>query len=116
MSDYGFGGSLSIWAVIRFASVGTAGALDMTNSQIEYEWPNKYATADKKQLEALGVISLNFNLYEHSLVIFFEEKFYKDVAGFLFHKLSNEERAALIVTGMRPPPRGREIHLRYILA
>jgi hypothetical protein len=38
----------------------------MPDSEDGYQWPN-YATGPKKHLEALGVICLNFNLYELSL-------------------------------------------------
>src|ERR1700730_12205694 len=93
MSESGLDSNLSIRSMIRFCVSQYRGAFVMTK-QDDYEWPNKYATADKKHLEALGVISLNFNLYEFSLIIFFEEYFDKEVAGFLFHKLNNEERAA----------------------
>jgi hypothetical protein len=34
-----------------------------------YSWP-QYPTGPEANLKALGVISLNFNLYEFSLVIF----------------------------------------------
>lgn len=70
----------------------------------DYKWPDKYATADKLQLEALGVISLNFNLYEHSLVIFLEERFEKEIAFFLSDKLNNAERATLIRLLMKDDP------------
>jgi hypothetical protein len=72
-------------------------------SDLEYNWP-RYPTGPKLHLEALGVISLNFNLYEHSLVIFFEEFFDKTVAAFLFDKLSNVDRAAMIRILMRADP------------
>lgn len=61
----------------------------------DYPWP-RYLTGPKDHLYVLGLISLNFNLYEWSLVVFLEEHFSKDVAGFLTDKLSNEERAHLI--------------------
>ena len=69
----------------------------------DYKWP-PYPTGPKEHLEALGVISLNFNLYEYSLVNFFEEFFDKTVAAFIFHKLNNEERAALIRVLMKSDP------------
>ena len=61
----------------------------------DYPWP-RYVTQSKEHLYVLGVISLNFNLYEFSLIVFLEEHFDKEVAAFLTDKLSNEERAHLI--------------------
>ncbi len=69
-----------------------------------YVWPN-YPTGPKDHLYALGVISLNFNLYEYSLIIFLEEHFLKDVAQFIFDKLNNEDRSRLIrllTNGLHP--------------
>jgi hypothetical protein len=48
-------------------------SLGMTGGQspVDYPWPS-YPTGPKDHLHALGVISLNFNLYEMSLGVFFE--------------------------------------------
>lgn len=64
-------------------------------SDTDYPWP-RYQTGPKDHLYALGVISLNFNIYEYSLIVFLEEYFDKNVAAFLTDKLSNEERSHLI--------------------
>jgi hypothetical protein len=60
-----------------------------------YPWP-RYNVGPKDHLYALGVISLNFNLYEYSLIVFLEMHFRKDISAFLTAKLSNEERSHLI--------------------
>jgi len=72
-------------------------------SEPDYPWP-RYEVGPKDHLEALGIISLNFNLYEYSLVIFLEQHFSKDVSGFLTDKLSNEERSQLIRLVMQNDP------------
>lgn len=61
----------------------------------DYPWPN-YITPSKEHLYVLGGISLNFNLYEYSLVVFLEEYLPKNVSAYLTDKLSNEERSHLI--------------------
>ncbi len=58
-------------------------------------WP-RYITPSIDHLYVLGVISLNFNLYEYSMIVFLEEYFSKDVAAYLTDKLNNEERCELI--------------------
>jgi hypothetical protein len=40
----------------------------------DYPWPRS-VTQSKEHLYVLGVISLNFNLYEFSLIVFLEEHF-----------------------------------------
>ena len=67
----------------------------MVRSVAHYSWPS-YITPSKEHLYVLGVISLNFNLYEHSLIVFLEEHLDKEVAAFLTDKLSSEERSHLI--------------------
>lgn len=64
-------------------------------SEPDYPWP-RYDTGPKEHLHALGVISLNFNLYEYSLIVFLEQHFSKDISAFLTDKLTNEERSQLI--------------------
>jgi hypothetical protein len=64
-------------------------------SDTDYEWP-KYPTGPKDHVYALGVISLNFNLYEFSMIVLLERYFDKPVAEFIFDKLSTEERGSLI--------------------
>jgi hypothetical protein len=64
-------------------------------SEPDYPWPS-YIVGPKEHLYALGVISLNFNLYEYSLIVFLEQHFSKDVAAFLSDKLNNVERSQLI--------------------
>lgn len=64
-------------------------------SEPDYPWP-QYSVGPKEHLHALGVISLNFNLYEYSLIVFLEQHFSKDVSAFLTDKLNNAERSQLI--------------------
>lgn len=61
----------------------------------DYPWP-KYSTGHRDHLQAIGVISLNFNLYEYALIVFFEHYMPKPVAEYLFDTMSNEERAGAI--------------------
>jgi hypothetical protein len=72
-------------------------SLGMTGGQspVDYPWPS-YPTGPKDHLHALGVISLNFNLYEMSLGVFFERHFPKPIAEHIFQKMTNEERISLI--------------------
>ena len=58
-------------------------------------WPS-YPVGPEDHLYVLGVISLNFNLYEWSLAVLIEEHLNKEVSAFLSDKLNNEERARLI--------------------
>lgn len=62
----------------------------------DYPWPQYSLTPSKEHLYVLGVISLNFNLYEYSLIVLLEEYLPKAVAAFLTDKLSNVERSRLI--------------------
>jgi hypothetical protein len=80
----------------------------------DYTWP-KYPTGPKDHLYALGVISLNFNLYEYSLTVFLERYLTKDVAGFLFDKLTNFERAAIIRLLMKVEPEEVIEDIEYLL-
>jgi hypothetical protein len=72
-------------------------------SDRDYQWP-VYQVGPADHLYALGVISLNFNLYEYSLVMFLEQHFAKDVSAFLTVKLTNEERSQLIRIIMNTDP------------
>jgi hypothetical protein len=67
-------------------------------------WP-RYPTGPEDHLKALGVISLNFNLYEFSLVIFLERHLNKEAANLLFGRLNNVDLApgALPVQTTRLP-------------
>ncbi len=60
-------------------------------------WP-AYATGPKEHLHALGALALNFNLYELSLLTFFEQymPLMKPVADYIFEQMSNEARVGLI--------------------
>jgi hypothetical protein len=79
-----------------------------------YLWP-KYPTGPKGHLYALGVISLNFNLYEYSLTVFLERYLPKDVAGFLFDRLNNVERPAIIRLLMKGEPEDVIENIEYLL-
>jgi hypothetical protein len=72
-------------------------------SDPDYEWP-RYFVGPQDHLYVLGVISLNFNLYEYSLVGLLERHLAKDVAAFLTNALTNVERSQLIrlLTGIQP--------------
>ena len=60
-------------------------------------WPlPNYGTGPTKHLHALGVISLNFNMYEAALQIFLELYLDKPTAEFLFESSSNERRVATV--------------------
>jgi hypothetical protein len=69
----------------------------------DYPWP-RYLTGPEDHLSALGVISLNFNLYEHSLAVFLEEHLSKEVAAYLSDRLTNEQRSHLIRLLMKTDP------------
>jgi len=60
-------------------------------------WPlPNYSTGPTKHLHALGVISLNFNMYEVALQVFLEFYTDKPTAEFLFDNSSNERRMETI--------------------
>jgi hypothetical protein len=60
-------------------------------------WPlPDYGTGPTKHVHALGVISLNFNMYEAALQVFLEFYIDKATADFLFDKMSNERRVEAI--------------------
>jgi len=60
-------------------------------------WPlPDYGTGPTKHVHALGVISLNFNMYEAALQVFLEFYIEKSTADFLFEKMSNERRVEAI--------------------
>jgi hypothetical protein len=56
-------------------------------------WPQPlYKSAPPKQLHALGVISLNFNLLEASLYVLLEQFMPPSAVAHFFHEMSNEKR------------------------
>jgi hypothetical protein len=60
-------------------------------------WPlPNYSTGPTKHLHALGVISLNYNMFERGLVAVLEFYLDKPTAEFLFDKMSNEQRVGII--------------------
>jgi len=60
-------------------------------------WPlPDYGTGPTKHVHALGVISLNFNMYEAALQVFLEFYIEKPTADFLFEKMPNERRVEAI--------------------
>jgi hypothetical protein len=103
ISSWCFGGIFSIRsATASRRSFAVLSEATMTSP--DYEWP-RYSVGPKDHLEALGVISLNFNLYEYSLVIFLERYLNKQVSAFLTDKLNNEERSELIRLMVQDEPR-----------
>lgn len=79
-------------------------------SEPDYPWPH-YRTGPNDHLHALGVISLNFNLYELALIIYAEEHFDKQIAEYIFSTMTNEERVGLIrrlAEWKEPDPDARE--------
>jgi hypothetical protein len=82
-----------------------------------YKWPT-YDIASQEHLQALGVISLNFNLYESGLMGFLSRYMSHDLAEFLFDKLNNEMRQKLIrelITSKEPDHKVRE-HIEYLMS
>jgi hypothetical protein len=65
-------------------------------SKSDYEWPTKYV-ASQEHLQALGVVSLNFNLYENGFRGFLNRYMPTDLAELLFDKLDNDKRQKLIL-------------------
>jgi hypothetical protein len=61
------------------------------------QWPlPDYGTGPTKHVHALGVVSLNFNMYEAAQQVFLEFYLDKATAEFLFDKMPNEQRQAAI--------------------
>jgi hypothetical protein len=61
-----------------------------------YKWPI-YDLAPQAHLQALGAISLNFNLYESGFKAFLNRYMPDDLAELLFDKLNNDKRQKLIL-------------------
>jgi hypothetical protein len=56
-------------------------------------WPKPfYETASPRHLHALGVISLNFNLFETSMYVLLEQFMPESAVAYFFHEMSNEKR------------------------
>jgi hypothetical protein len=60
-----------------------------------YKWPT-YDIAPKEHLQALGAISLNFNLYESGFRAFLNHYIPDDLAQLLFDKLNNDKRQLIL--------------------
>src|ERR1700730_6220527 len=61
-----------------------------------YKWPT-YHIAPQEHLQALGAISLNFNLYESGFRGFLNRYMPSDLAELLFDKLDSDKRQKLIL-------------------
>jgi hypothetical protein len=60
-------------------------------------WPKPaYETAPPKHLHALGVISLNFNLFETSMYVLLEQFMPESAVAYFFHEMSNEKRMSAL--------------------
>jgi hypothetical protein len=61
------------------------------------QWPlPNYMPGPAKHVHALGIVSLNFNMYEAAQQVFLDFSLEKRTAEFLFDKMSNEQRQATI--------------------
>jgi hypothetical protein len=75
-----------------------------------YKWPT-YDIAPQEHLQALGAISLNFNLYESGFRGFLHRYMPSDLAELLFDKLDSDKRQKLIlevIASMEPDSEVRE--------
>jgi hypothetical protein len=62
----------------------------------DYKWPT-YDLAPEEHLQALGAISLNFNLYESGFRAFLNHYMPDDLAELLFDKLNTNKRQKLLL-------------------
>lgn len=62
----------------------------------DYKWPT-YDIAPQEHLQALGAISLNFNLYENGFRAFLNRYMPDDLAELLFDKLNSDKRQKLLL-------------------
>jgi hypothetical protein len=63
--------------------------------EAEFVWP-VYKTGPNKHLHALGVISVNYNLFEFALSDVLKHYAGEDVSKFFFERINNEERIEAI--------------------
>ena|ERR1700730_6755147 len=83
----------------------------------DYEWP-LYDVAPQEYLHALGVISLNFNLYENGFMGFLSRYISVDLAEFLFNILDSVRRRNLIlelIASLEPDHKVRE-HIEFLIS
>ena len=81
-----------------------------------YKWPT-YDIAPQEHLEALGAISLNFNLYESGFRAFLNHYMSDDLAQLLFDKLNNDNRQKLLLelVASRETDRNVKEHVDFLI-
>jgi hypothetical protein len=82
----------------------------------DYKWPT-YDIAPQEHLQALGAISLNFNLYESGFISFLNHYMPDDLAELLFDKLNNDKRQKLLlelIASREIDPKVRE-HVDFLI-
>jgi hypothetical protein len=83
------------WRANRLANEANRGVRVMADADDQWPLPN-YMPGPAKHVHALGVASLNFNMYEAAQQVFLEFYLEKVTAEFLFDKMQNEQRQAAI--------------------
>jgi hypothetical protein len=66
-----------------------------TPTKSEYQWP-RYATGPDRHMHALGVIAINYNIFEYGLAFLLQHYATTPVSDFFFDKINNEERVEAI--------------------
>jgi hypothetical protein len=66
-------------------------AQSSTPREAEYVWP-RYATGPEKHMHALGVIAVNYNVFEFGLALLLEHYATRDVSDYFFGRINNQER------------------------
>jgi hypothetical protein len=66
-----------------------------TPTELEYQWP-RYETGPDRHMHALGVIAINYNIFEFRLAFLLQYYATPPVSDFFFDKIHNEERVEAI--------------------
>jgi hypothetical protein len=64
-------------------------------TESHYQWP-RYPTGPDRHMHALGVIAINYNIFEFGLAFLLQHYATPAVSDFFFDRINNEERVAAI--------------------
>ena len=64
-------------------------------TESHYQWP-RYSTGPDRHMHALGVIAINYNIFEFGLAFLLRHYATSAVSDFFFDRINNEERVAAI--------------------
>jgi hypothetical protein len=64
-------------------------------TESSYHWP-RYSTGPDRHMHALGIIAINYNIFEFGLAFLLQHYATSPVSDFFFDRINNEERVATI--------------------